>query len=244
MGCFSGRVDQVTDTKIFARPAPPDRQVLIYELKLSADKPVAMILPIPTPTGSDGHAVRFVSLDGYPEIFGDLEKAFPPASRRRPVSEALSRSRPIDTLQVHEVGAFVASFVPSIDDFWRVDPRLRVASALFKDIPEYAGWGYVVFQLTIHPGWLTRIHPMAFEFTTRSPDQVFFPTRQIHDGGNRPTAWFAHRLYAQGKAAAAWDCAAALDPAVDQHRAAGLLLDAPTWRKSLNSERPNRDIWV
>ena len=27
-----------------------------------------------------------------------------------------------------------------------------------------------------------RVHPMAFEFPTRSPDEIFFPTAHIHDG--------------------------------------------------------------
>lgn len=243
MACFSGRVDQVTDTKVFARLVPPDRQVLIYELKLAADRPVAMVLPVPIPTGAGEDAVRFVSLEAYPNLFDDLEKAFP-ALRRRAVTEGLSRLRPVDTLQVHEVGAFVASFVPSIHDFDRIDAKFRIPTAPLEQIPEYDGWGYVVFQLTIHPGWLTRIHPMAFEFTTRNPDQLYLPLLHADDGSVRSTQWYAHRLYAQGKVVESWDSAPSLGGVVDLERAAGLVLDAPTWRRAMNGERPNAHVWL
>jgi hypothetical protein len=42
------------------------------------------------------------------------------------------------------------------------------------------------------------VHPMAFEFPTRQPSWMFFPTVHVHDGAVHPTATFAHRLYAQG----------------------------------------------
>jgi hypothetical protein len=244
MGCFSGRVDQVADTKIFARLAPPDRQVLIYELKLAGDNPVAMVLPVPTPTGAGDDAVRFVSLEGYPDLFDDLEKAFPLGLQRRAVTEGLSRSRPIDTLQVHEIGAFISSFVPSIDELDRIDPKFRISTALFEQIPEYAGWGYVVFQLSVHPDWLTRIPPMAFEFKTRNPDQLYFPLLHVDDGSVHPTTWYAHRLYMQGTSRESWDSTASLDGAVDLRRAAGLVLDAPAWRTAMNGERPNDHLWL
>lgn len=39
----------------------------------------------------------------------------------------------------------------------------------------------------------------GFEFPTRHPDRLFFPTLHIHDGAVKPFARFAHTLYAQGK---------------------------------------------
>jgi hypothetical protein len=45
---------------------------------------------------------------------------------------------------------------------------------------------------------MKRPHPMAFEFVTRFPDKLFFPTIQIHDGQVHEIADFDHHLYYQG----------------------------------------------
>jgi hypothetical protein len=243
MCCFSGDVEHVSDTKIFARTAAGRRQVLIYEMTLSVGQPVAMVLPIPTPAGSPEAAVRFVSLEAYPDVFEDLEKAFPRPERS--LSRAGSLPDAEDSLVVHEVGAFVASFVPSLDDFVRLDPRFRISTTLLECVPEYVGWGYAVFQLALPLGELARVHPMAFEFPTRYPDRLFFPTLHIHDRSLRPTAWFAHELYAQGKPQPSWESAASLKGLVDQRRAAELIHeDAPVWRTEIRDEQPNRDTWA
>ena len=49
MCCFSGPVDDVAATRIFARMVGSDRQLIAYEMQLAAAAPVAMILPIPAP---------------------------------------------------------------------------------------------------------------------------------------------------------------------------------------------------
>jgi hypothetical protein len=41
------------------------------------------------------------------------------------------------------------------------------------------------------------IHPMAFEFASRHPDRLFFPTVHVHDGQVHLTAAFSHALYCQ-----------------------------------------------
>jgi hypothetical protein len=244
MCCFSGTVDEVTDTKIFAARRPQDRQVLIYEMKVSAGQPVAMVLPIPTPARAPDDAVRFVSLEGYPELFDDLEAAFPRLLLGRSGGER-SVVDDVDRLVVHQVGAFVASFVPSLDDFERIDPRFRISTVLFECVPDYVGWGYAVFQLAMPPGRLTRIHPMAFEFSTRHPDRLFFPTLHIHDGGLPPTAQFAHALYAQGKGPRSWRKAHSLKQFVDPLRAAGLIdVGAATWRTEITGQQRNADTWA
>lgn len=246
MCCFSGRVEEVADTRIFACGARQDRQVLIYEMKVSVDQPVAMVLPIPTPTRSFEDAVRFVSLEAYPEIFDDLAKAFPPPPPPLPASLLpLERAAGYTRLAVHHVGAFVASFVPSLDDFDRIDPLFRIRTILFECIPDYVGWGYVVFQLATTAHRLTRIHPMAFEFPTRYPDRLFFPTLHIHDGAVNPLARFAHTLYVQGKDPESWTRASSLGGFVDPRRAADLInVGAPAWRTEIHGEQLNCDTWV
>lgn len=227
------------DTRIFARPAPGGRQVLIYEMKLASAEPVAMVLPIPAPSGCAEDAVRFVSLEAYPDLFDDLEKAFPRPEPTRGLWREYAQALP-----VQEVGAFVASFVPSLADFDRIDPQFRMSPTLFEWVPEYDGWGYVVFQLQVPAHELVRVHPMAFEFPTRHPDRLFFPTLHIHDGSLRSKAVFSHALYAQGHAPEAWDRVDALHGAVDRQRAAGLIDEAPTWRTEIKGEALNRDTWA
>jgi hypothetical protein len=40
---------------------------------------------------------------------------------------------------------------------------------------------------------------MAFEFVTRQPDTLFFPTLHVHDGLVHESAKFDHYLYYQGE---------------------------------------------
>jgi len=73
-----------------------------------------------------------------------------------------------------------------------------------------------VFQLRgLQGGWLSRLlrsdrkktfHPMAFEFPTRAPSHLFYPTVHIHDGEVHPEAFFDHALYAQASAPALAGC--------------------------------------
>ncbi len=59
MCCFSGKVDVVADTNIFARAAKDDRQFLVYSMSFKSAADIAMILPIPTPKASAEDAVKF-----------------------------------------------------------------------------------------------------------------------------------------------------------------------------------------
>ena len=77
MCCFSRPVISVSGTNIFARATSPERQALVYSMVLNAREELAMILPIPVRLRSGEKAVRFINLEGYPDFFQDLEKAFP-----------------------------------------------------------------------------------------------------------------------------------------------------------------------
>lgn len=243
MCCFSGRVEKVEATKIFARMTAPGRQVLAYQMKLAARSEVAMILPIPVPAGSRDDAVRFISLEAYPTLFDDLDKAFP-VSAFAPQAAPMRQAAP---LVVHEVGAYVASFVPSLADFTRLDPRFRAPTGTLDRIPIYSDWGFAVFQLATTHG-LATIHPMAFELPTRF-DQLFFPTVHVHDGTLPATAEFQHQLYAQhvvtGPGSMWWPAGPALRNVLDGTRAAGVVdLDATVAKLSLHGTRENVDTWA
>lgn len=198
MCCFSETVTHVSATRIFARPAEHGRQVLAYAMTVGAARDLAMILPLPVPIGVDDHAVRFISLEGYPEFFDDMAKAFPaPASFSVSGGMPSRLAAPQPRLVVHRVGAFVASFVPRVADFVRLDPRFRLSPSVLDALPTYADHGFAVFQLAKLERTPKPRHPMAFEFPRRDPSSIFFPTLHVHDGHVPDHATFDHTLYLQ-----------------------------------------------
>lgn len=199
MCCFSGKT-QVFGTSIFARLSGPDTQVLAYQMHYEAKEPVAMILPLPVALPAREDSVTWKDLKEYPTLFSDISAGFPAL----PESNFFSRSKsatasamPESQLAVHVVGDFIASFVPTVDDFARLDPRFTIKKDVWAQIPAYADYGFAVFQLKELSG---TPHPMAFEWKTRMRDQVFFPTVHIHDGTVHKEESFDHVLYLQDPA--------------------------------------------
>ena len=72
MCIFTGAITSVSATRILARMMASDRQVLVYDARLRTDADVAMILPVPVPSGAGEDAVRFIALDGYHELLDDV----------------------------------------------------------------------------------------------------------------------------------------------------------------------------
>src|SRR3954454_8663973 len=122
MCCFSKPVDVVADTNIFARAAKDGRQFLVYSMQFKAGDDLAMILPIPTPKNSAEDAVKFINLEKYENFFDDLRKGFPPPRGKGDTKDD-APSLAAGGLKVVEVGKFVASFVPAIKDFARLDKQ-------------------------------------------------------------------------------------------------------------------------
>ena len=243
MCCFSGRVEKVESTRIFARLTAPGRQVLVYQMKVAAAAEVAMVLPLPVPPGTREDAIGWVALDGYAEFFADVAKAFP-APATMSAYGAFGAPAP---LAVVTVGDFVASFVPTLRDFARLDPRFRMQPGTIDSVPHYADWGFAVFQLSATRGSTQEVHPMAFEFPTRHPQHLFYPTLHVHDGALHREAVFAHALYAQGIAAEPrWARSPVpLGQTVDLVRSRGLIDGAaPVSASSIYGVHPNQDIWL
>jgi hypothetical protein len=232
----------VSGTGIFAREVAPGVQALAYRMTISSADEAAMVLPLPVAAGAGEDAVRFVSLEHHPRMFEELDVLFP----QPPVPRALSRSRQAAPLVVHEVGAFIASYAPSRADFARLDPRFRVADALFDAVPHYADYGFAVFQL--RAGRHT-VHPMALTFPTSAPGRLYFPTVHLHDGQFRDSAEFDHALYYQHPRCTVAGGSFGTDrDEVSELRAAayeGLAaLGQPVLRRRLRGTRPNRDTWI
>jgi hypothetical protein len=250
--CFSRPVRAVTNTRIFARALPGGRQALVYGMRLAIDEDVAMVLPIPVAAGTPEDGVSFVDLSGYPTLLDDLDRCAPEEQVARGVGP---QPAPRAKLVVQAVGAFEASFAPTVGDLDRLDERFRLPRAVWAALPEVADRGFVVFKLRPEArGWLGRLvpapardaHPMAFVFPSRAPDALFFPTLHVHDGAAHPTATFDHALFWQGPTGGD---RAAPPEVVARHvgfdRAAGLVAPgAALERRTIRGEHPNRDVWV
>lgn len=251
MCCFLGTVKAVDSTKIFARMTRPGWQLLIYQMQFSADADVAMVLPIPVMPERGEDAIVFHSLEGHGELFDDLDDLFPkpppPRSVDRPF--AMSMSAP---LKVHSVGAFLASYAPSLADLTRLDPRLQVPPGTLDRVEEYRSWGFAVFKLAAAKQG-ARVPPMAFEFPTQEPSQLYFPTLHLHDGTIPDEAIFAHQLFAQGLAEYQspgrvlrfWAISPDHPRRFSNKPAARLFaLAHPVQRAAISGLHRNADIWV
>ena len=119
-------------------------------MRYTAERPTAMILPLPVALPAKEDSVRFKSLKEYPGFFTDLAAGFPALpssglmrSKSAPESQAVAAAAP---LAVHDVGDFVATFVPSVKDFGRVDARFVIPKDVWDRVPAYADYGFAVFQ--------------------------------------------------------------------------------------------------
>lgn len=206
-----------------------------------------MILPIPVAAGTPEDGVTFINLQKYPSLFADLAKGFEPVTLSADVYAAGNRTF-ARTLKVEHVGSFVASFVPTVRDFGRLDPRFRLPDAAWKRLQQYEKFGFAVFQLKKGAG---HVHPMAFAFPTARPDRLFFPTVHIHDGEVHPKAHFDHSLYCQVgriglRSFFSWEeSQAPADNFITIERAQGLVTaDQHVRRRKLIGNLPNEDTWL
>jgi|ERR1043166_479502 hypothetical protein len=247
MCCFTRPVQDVKNTLIFARPSEGNRQYIVYSMTYKAKEDLAMVLPLPVPKGSGEKAVEFINLKDYPHFFGDLARCFPPirfSQRMPPPSNLRSLASP---LEVIEVGEFEASFVPTIADFTRLDPRFRLPAGTWEKLPGYTNFGFAVFKLKRNA---QTVHPMAFSFPRADGTSLFFPTVHIHDGKVHETADFHHTLFCQrgdqSLAILGWD--ESTGPAgrfVDGQRAQGIVeSNDHCYRKFLEGNMPNRDTYL
>jgi hypothetical protein len=221
--------------------------LLVYSMTLATAQDVAMILPLPIDRARSAPPVRFLDLQGYPDLFTDLGRCFPvPISRGG--YQAFGAPQPAAYLPVQRVGAFDASFVPTIGDFARLDPRFVLDPSVWRKLPGYADYGFAVFQLA---AGTAEIHPMALAFTSREKQKLFFPTVHIHDRTVPRRAKFDHSLYAQANGATprGWEEGSVLPREVMKLDKLGTPLGSliepsePVLRRQIRETRANEDIW-
>jgi len=244
MCCFSQPVEQVTNTQIFARRGTRGWQCLVYSMKFAANEDVAMILPLPVPRRVRENAVRFINLQGYPEFFTDMQSGFQVTLGRGGKKGGFGAG---GILEVVEVGSFEASFVPTVKDFSRLDPRFRLPDGTWEALPNYRDYGFAVFKLKKDD---QEVHPMAFAFPSRSKG-MFFPTVHIHDGEVHERAEFDHTLYCQlaerdSQSVRAWQESPQLAGQFVNVRKAKRLVDADAhvYQKRIQGMKRNQDVWL
>jgi hypothetical protein len=247
MCCFTGKV-AVSNTRIFARFLEKGTQALVYQMSYRAASELAMVLPIPTPPKASEDAVKFISLKTYKTFFDDLHAGFPepkPQSRGGTFGSGPLKSA---KLKVEEVGDYIASFVPSVADFDRLDAKFRLPAGAWEQLPKQKTYGFAVFQLKADA---TDVHPMAFTFPTRPQHDLFFPTVHIHDGAVHDTATFDHTLYLQPRSAEdavprQWEESARPASMFTNQREAQKLIDPDlhVFRRRLHGKLKNVDMFV
>ncbi len=243
-------------TRIFARSLPDGEQALVYSMSVAIAEDLAMILPLPVPPKPAEDAVRFVDLSGYPSFFQDLDSAFPaPISRGRSAFGTQTFALESKKLEVHRVGEFDASFVPTRGDFGRLDERFQLDPHIWDQLPQYRDHGFAVFKLASQRSWFRRvrqqtIHPMAFVFPRRDPRVLFFPTVHVHDGEVHERAEFDHQLYCQPDELTAatfgWRASEGeVGRYVKAERTAELVAaSAPAYKRELTGQHANVDITI
>lgn len=196
MCIFTGRVKTVSKTRIFVGDIEDNKQCCVYSMSAEINSPLAMVLPVPVAKKSLD-AIEFVNLEEYSKFFDDLENCFE-KPRTRGIAKGFSGGVAGGYLVVHDVGKYVASFVPMASLFGRLDPVFRLPEGVISALKGYADFGYAVFQLKDQAGKISDFHPMAFKYTPKNQNELFFPTVHVHDGSHYlEKEDYDHTLYAQ-----------------------------------------------
>src|SRR5688500_5099059 len=107
-------------------------------MNLTSAREVAMILPVPARPGTGESAVRFVDLEKHPRMFSELDALFSVEVAAQPKGGPWRDRGP--TLAVHQVGSFIATYVPTKLDFERVDRQFWLPRILLDSVPAYADY--------------------------------------------------------------------------------------------------------
>jgi hypothetical protein len=183
-------VDKVANTKIYVSPDKENkRQLTVYSNEVATKEENAMILPVPNP-----ETIELLDLSNYPKFFEDCEACF-----TRVPTLSLRSFQPMNAyaslLPVFQVGSYLASIVPSLYDFSRVnrdvfdygDDLIRVLEKNYKE-----GFGFILCVLK--KGSHT-YHPFAYTHDIQTPNRLFIPTRHYHPGESNSTADWDHIIY-------------------------------------------------
>lgn len=197
MCIFTGPVQSVNGTRIFTGELDDGTHGCVYSMKANIRKPVAMVLPIPVADRVED-AIEFVNLEKCKDFFKELENCWE-VYLTKSFSRGIGVASSNRSLKVHDVGQYIASFVPTGLHFKKLDERFRLKPDTIAAFKGYKDFSYVVFQLKESQSE-SDFHPMAFKYKSTNPDELFFPTVHIHDDGDyHAKAHYDHVIYAQPK---------------------------------------------
>lgn len=247
MCIFTGPV-HVEATRIFARlEGEEGTQIVAYEMQVSLDQEGAMVLPLPLHFSR--RELGLVDLGEYTDFFEDLDYCFP---KNLPRSTVVMEMDASELIEVQRVGAFDASFLPTLADFDRLDPIFQMPPGTWDKLEQYQDYGFAVFKL--RTGEEQHVHPMAFRFASRDMGRLFFPTVHVHNRKVKPKAVFDHALYAQyaEQLNGDWELGQHLPKrtmrvagSVGGDGTCGLVLPMMNvWKKTLSGKLPNSDTWA
>jgi hypothetical protein len=195
MCIFSGKVAQVGGTSIFCTSLG-DEHATVYEMSATVETELAMLLPVPVRLGASEDDLRFVNLEDYRGFFADMKKLWDDPVAFASDSIIGNRGMAKGLLRVQDVGAYEASFAPTMADLDRLDPRFKLPKSVFDMLPDYDTFGFAVFKLKEGRG-SKRFHPMAYAYPAEDRRHLFFPTVHVHDGTVESVSEYDHRLYFQ-----------------------------------------------
>lgn len=182
MCIISQVVERVAGTKIFTCFTEDlTRQFLVYSNEVHTPMPGnLMILPVANPD-----SVQFINLSHYPSFFEDCQKNFiyteNDLNDRFSLRATASFDMPLQSpLPVYSVGSYLASIVPSIGEFHRLDKRQFVVSAELIDLlaTKYESeFGFILCKLKQGNH---SYHPFAYLHEKHSSGLLFIPTFHYH----------------------------------------------------------------
>lgn len=176
-------VEEVNSTQIFTCfSEDQSKQFLVYSNQVNTNEENnLMILPVPNP-----ESVEFINLQKYTKFFDDCQKNFKYV-RHRATDSLLYASRSLSAsiedrppLVIHKVGSYVASIVPSVADFDRLDPLVFDLDFNLQDILKStytSEFGFIACKL--RKGAHT-YHPFAYIHKSHSGGLLFIPTLHYH----------------------------------------------------------------
>ena len=203
MCIISLTVEQVNATKIFSCFTEDEtRQFVIYSNQVTTNhENNMMILPVPNP-----NSVDLINLSQYPDFFEDCQKNFhrynpPQLYATRSLAASLDHyERP--PLPVFNVGSYIASIVPSVLDFDRLNPRHFPVPVDLHNVLRHQydnEFGFICCRLKRGNH---SYHPFAYSHSKHSGGLMFLPTFHYHPHGSSSVRHFDadwdHVIYTVG----------------------------------------------
>lgn len=179
MCIIQGDNPNVKKTRILVAPIDSFWQFTMYGNEVSFQSPqsfAAMILPVPS--GADPELIDLSRVSDCLDVLSRY--LIPPSLSAASFSITnSSKSRSDSYLEVTEVGSYLASVVPTLSDFHRIDPSVFVLDpTVFQVLSQYypTDFQFVVCMLQQHKAY----HPLGILHRRLPDSRLFLPTLHFH----------------------------------------------------------------